>query len=98
MFWKEHKNHITNCYFYFTVIDGHNSKPTHTMVYPLISSALRPVEHDDFLPIPRTPQNWTLHEEEPTSTSPEDELGPSCSNVDPDFPEQTLSSYIAVGT
>jgi len=65
-------------------------------VYPIIPSAVRPAEHDDFLSTPKTPQNWTLPEEEPTSTTPGDELEPSCSNVDPGFPEQTVSSYIAV--
>ena len=66
--------------------DGHNSKSKHTIVYPNIPSALRPVEHDDSLPTPKPPQQWTLNEEEPTSTSPDDEPGPSCSNLDCDFP------------
>ena len=48
------------------------------------------VKHEDSLPIRRPPQQWTLHEEEPTSTSPEDEPGPSLPNVDPDFPEVTV--------
>jgi hypothetical protein len=43
------------------------------IVYPSIPSALRPVEHDDSLQIPNPPQQRTLHEEEPTSTFPEDE-------------------------
>jgi len=98
MFWKEHKDHITGYYFRLTETDSHNSKSTHTMVYPIIPSAVRPVEHNYFLSTPKTPQNWTLHEEEPTSTIPEEELAPSCSNVDPDFPEQTVSSSIAVRT
>jgi hypothetical protein len=41
------------------------------------------------------PQQWSLHEEEPTSTSPEDEPRPSCTIVDPDFPELTVP-HIAV--
>jgi hypothetical protein len=59
------------------------------MVYPKILSALRHVGHDA-LPIPKPPQLLTLHAEEPTSTYPEHEYGPSCSNVDPDFPELTV--------
>jgi hypothetical protein len=65
--------------------NGHNSKSKHTIVYPNIPSALRTVEHDDSLPTSKPPQQWTLHEEEPTSTSPEDEPGPSYSNLDCDF-------------
>ena len=74
----------------FTKIDGHNSKATHNVGYPNIPSVLRPVEHDDSLPVYKPPQQWTGHEEEPTITSPEDESGPSCSNVHPDFPELTV--------
>jgi len=66
--------------------NGHNSKSNHTMVYPSILSALRSVQHDDSLPTPKPGQQWTLHEVEPTSNSPEDEPGPSCSNLDCDFP------------
>jgi hypothetical protein len=66
-----------------------------TIVYPNIPSALRPVEHDDSLPIRKTPQPWTLRDEEPTNTSPEDEPGPSCSNVEPDFPELTVPHLIS---
>jgi hypothetical protein len=36
-----------------------------------------------------------LHEEEPTSTSPQDEPGPSSSNVDPDFPALTVPHLIS---
>jgi len=39
----------------------------------------------------------SLHVEEPTSTSPEDEPGPSFSNVDPEFPEVTVPQlFLAV--
>jgi hypothetical protein len=64
--------------------------------YPNISSALRPVKHDDSLPVPEPPQQWTLHEEELTSTSPEDEPGPSCSSVDPDFLALTVPHLVSV--
>ena len=74
--------------------DGHNSKYKSTIVYRSIPSAIRPVEHDDSLPVPKPPQQWTLHEEEPTSTSPEDDPGPSCSNVDLDFPEPVIPNLI----
>jgi len=63
-------------------------------VYPNNPSALQPVEHDDSLPIPKPPQLWTLHEEEPTHISPDDKAEPSCSSVDPDFPGLSVPHLI----
>jgi hypothetical protein len=60
-----------------------------------IPSAPRPVEHDDSLPVPKPPQQWTLHEEETASTSPEHKPGPSCSSDDLDFLERTGPYFIA---
>jgi hypothetical protein len=62
--------------------------------YPNIPSALKPVEHDDSLPFHNPPQQRTLREEKPPSTFPDDKYGPSRPNVDPDFPEQTVSHLI----
>ena len=64
-----------------------------TIIYPNIPSALRPVEHD-CLPIRKPPPQWTLRDDEPSSTSPEDESGSSCSIVEGDFPELTLLHFI----
>jgi len=91
--WTEQKDHLINCYCCLTKIDGYNSKSKHTIVYPNIPSALRPVEHDNSLPIPKPLKQWTLHKEEPTSTTPEEEPGPSCSNVDHDFVPHHISQY-----
>ena len=66
----------------------------HTLVYPNIPSALRRVKHDDSLSVRKPPQQWTLHEGQLTSISPEDKPRPSCSNVDPDFLELTLHHRI----
>jgi hypothetical protein len=52
MAWREQKNHFTECYFCLTTIDSHNSKSKHPIAYPNIPSAVRPVEHDDSVPIP----------------------------------------------
>jgi hypothetical protein len=93
--WREEKDHLNFCYFCVTKIDGHNSKATHNVGYSNIPSALRPVEHDDSLSIPKPPQQLTVHEEETTSTSPGDESGLSCSNVDPDFPKLTVPHLIS---
>jgi len=91
--WREQQDHFTLCYFCSTTVDDHNSKSIHTVVYPNIPLALRPVEHDNSLPISKPPQQRTLHEDL-TNTSPEDELGHSCSNVDPHLPELTVSQLI----
>jgi len=95
MEWREHQDHFTLCYFCSTKIDGHNPKSKHNRVYPNIPLALRPVKHGNSLQISKPPQQRALHEDDLTSTSLEDELGPSCSNVDPDFPELTVSHLIS---
>jgi hypothetical protein len=92
---KEQKDHLTDFYFCLTKIGGHNSKSKHTIVYPSIPSDLRPVKHDDSLPIPKPRQQRTLHEKEPASTSSEDEPGPPHSNVDPDFLKVAASHLIS---
>jgi hypothetical protein len=51
--------------------------------------------HDGFLPVPKPPQQWTLHEGEPTNTYPEDVPGPSCSSVELDFLERTVPHLIS---
>ena len=94
MIWREQKDHLTDCYFCLTKVDGHNSKYKHIIVYPSIPSALRHVEHDS-LPITKPLQQGNLLADEPTSTSPEDEPGPSCSYVYPDFPERTVPHLIS---
>jgi hypothetical protein len=71
------------------------SKSKRNIIYPNIPSPLRPVERDDSLPYPKQPQQWALHEEEPNSNSTEDEPGPSCTNMDPDFPELTVCHLIS---
>jgi hypothetical protein len=75
--------------FFKHKIDNLNSNSKHTIVYPNIPSALRPVELEVTLKVRKPAQQRTLHEEDPTSTSPEDELGLACYSVDPDFPELT---------
>jgi hypothetical protein len=67
----------------------------HTTVYPNIPSSLRLVKHDDSLSVRKPPQQWILHEEDPTSTSPEDEPGHSFTKMDPDFPELAVSHLIS---
>jgi len=67
----------------------------HTILHSNIPSAPRLIKHDNFRPIRKPLHQWTLHEEEPTSTSPEDEPGPSFTIVDPDFPELNVPHLIS---
>ena len=45
MVWKEGKDHVTDCYFCMTNLQGINHKNRHCVQYPDIPSAIRPVPH-----------------------------------------------------
>lgn len=76
MVWREPRNHVDDCYFCITNIKGITSKTKRSIQYPNIPSAMRPVPHDDSLPIPQPPDSYTLDSESHSgSTSPE--AGPS---------------------
>lgn len=73
MVWREPTNHNTDCYFCLTPpMQGITSKNKHTVSYPNIPSAIRPVPHSVELPVPTPPTSFTYD-----STSPEEEAGPS---------------------
>ena len=55
--WKETKDHSSNCYFCLTNIMGITSKPEHTVKYPDLPSAMRPVFYREELPVPKPPEN-----------------------------------------
>lgn len=63
MIWREPTDHVTDCYFCLTNVAGFSSKNKYAIVYPNLQSAIRPVKHDDSLPVPKPPENWTLDEE-----------------------------------
>lgn len=52
MVWREPQNHVNDCYFCLVNTKGHNAKTKHSIQYPCIPSALRPVPHSDEIPIP----------------------------------------------
>ena len=52
MVWREQKNLYDDCYFCLIDITGFSSKNKHTVVYPYLESARRPIPHDISLPIP----------------------------------------------
>ena len=53
MVWREIKDHVTDCYFCMTNLQGINRKNKHCVQYPDIPSAIRPVPHGPSLPVPK---------------------------------------------
>ncbi|UYV76697.1 hypothetical protein LAZ67_14001794 [Cordylochernes scorpioides] len=57
MIWREPKDHSSDCYFCLKKNAGITSKSRHTVEYPDLPSAMRPVPHSDILPVPQPPEN-----------------------------------------
>jgi len=53
MIWREQRNHYDDCYFCMTNVSGFNSKNKVSIVYPNVSSAMKPILHGEDLPIAR---------------------------------------------
>jgi hypothetical protein len=89
MIWREQKDHVTDCYFCLTSISGFSSKNKKNIEYPNLSSATRPVAHSETLPVPKSPEFWTIDadeivEDEPMELSDkDDEYQPSTSSTEP---------------
>jgi hypothetical protein len=62
MIWREPKNHLNDCYFCMTNVSGCSKKKKKHITYPNIESAIRPVRHNESLPIPKPPENFQLEE------------------------------------
>jgi len=60
MVWSERKNNSSDCYFCLTNITGIISKTKHTVKYPDMEPAMRPIPHSEELPVPKPPENPTL--------------------------------------
>jgi hypothetical protein len=52
---SEPKDHSSDCYFCLTNITGITSK--HTVKYPDLALAMRPIPHSEELPIPKPLEN-----------------------------------------
>lgn len=63
MIWREPKDHSSDCYFCMTQIKGITSKSKHTVQYPNLPSAIRPVPHNAELPVPQPPAHLTVDED-----------------------------------
>ena len=67
MVWREPKDHTSDCYFCITKIKGITSKSKHTVHYPNIPSAMRPILHNQNLPVPQPPEKIVFSDEEDDS-------------------------------
>ena len=72
MIWSEPKDHISDCYFCLTVVKGITTKSKHTLKYPNLPSARRPIPHSVEFPVPTCPD--TLENEELVSSENDDLL------------------------
>jgi len=57
---------VSDCYFCLTSITGVTAKSKHTVQYPNLPSAMRPVPHSAELPVPKPPTNMVLSDSEST--------------------------------
>ena len=57
MIWRESKYHNDDCYFCLVNTRGFSAKNKHKIIYPNLQSALRPVAHDESLPVPVPPDD-----------------------------------------
>ena len=60
--WSEPTDHVSHCYFCLISIIGVIASSKHTVQYPNLPSAMRPVPHTAELPVPKPPTNMTLAE------------------------------------
>ena len=60
MVWREPTDHVSDYYFCLTNITGVTAKSKHTVQYPNLPSAMRPVPRSAELPVPKPPTNMTL--------------------------------------
>lgn len=88
MIWREQKDHVTDCYFCLTSVSGYSKKNKKAITYPNLPSAIRPVPHDDTLPVPAPPDKRTLEDDEDEEIDePEAELSAA---ADPEYhPQQS---------
>jgi len=63
MVWREPQDHTVDCYFCITQIKEVSSKSKHTVKYPNLPSAMRPVPHSEDLTIPHPAAHLTLEDE-----------------------------------
>ena len=72
--------HVSDCYICLTSISGVTAKSKHTVHYPNLPSAMRPVPHSAELHVPKSPTNMTLSKSE----SSDEDVGHANNNKDRD--------------
>jgi hypothetical protein len=83
---REPKDHSIDCYFCLTNITGITSKSKHTVKYPNVPSALRPVPHNEALPIPKPPANVNMDDEDSAIDEADlEQVEASCSSSEPNL-------------
>lgn len=63
MIWREPRDHIGDCYFCITNVVGFSSRNKKIIQYPNLLSAIRPVPHDNTLPVPIPPKSSSIDDE-----------------------------------
>ena len=53
--WREHRDHITDCYFLLTKRKGYTQRNRKKILYPNLPSAIPSVRHSADLPVPIPP-------------------------------------------
>jgi len=53
----EPKNHVDDCYFCFFSVTGFSEKNKHRILYPNLNFAMRPIPHNENLPVPEPTEN-----------------------------------------
>ena len=63
MVWRKPSDHVTDCYSGLTPKlsqSGLNKKKAKLIEYPNLPSAIRPVSHDESMPVPKAPDEYNL--------------------------------------
>ena len=83
--WREPKNHVDACYFCLVNVKGFNKKIKQYLQYPNIHSAMRPIPHDDKVPVPIFTKISNIDEDQLRSST-------SSTNSDDDDEEQNVAN------
>ena len=78
--WRQPTDHVSDCYFCLTSITGVTTNSKHTVQYPNLPSAMRPVPHSVELLVAKPPTNMTLSDSE----SNNEDVGQANNNMDCD--------------
>jgi hypothetical protein len=78
MIWREQHDHYSDCYFCSVNTTGFSSKSKNQIVYPSLHSAIRPVSHDESLPVPKPPSDGLCSVHDDDEGCSEGAVGGTC--------------------